>query len=133
MLEVRGLSVSYGGLRALDRVSLEVWPGEIVSIIGMNGAGKTSILNAISGILRPDEGEKGAWLGDRRDGQDRGAGRRAPRSVEALPLAGLEMAEVHGGEPRRPPELRGKPDCRLALTLALRCDQDEAGPPQRAE
>ena len=57
MLEVRGLSVSYGGLRALDRVSLEVWPGEIVSIIGMNGAGKTSILNAVSGVLPPDGGE----------------------------------------------------------------------------
>ena len=57
MLEVRRLSVSYGGLRAVDEVSLEVRPGEIVSIIGANGAGKTSILNAISGILWPDKGE----------------------------------------------------------------------------
>ena len=56
MLEVRGLKVSYGGLRAVDGVSLEVHAGEIVSIIGMNGAGKTSILNSISGILSPDEG-----------------------------------------------------------------------------
>ena len=57
ILEVRRLSVSYGGLRAVDEVSLEVRPGEIVSIIGANGAGKTSILNAISGILSPDKGE----------------------------------------------------------------------------
>ena len=57
MLEVRGLAVSYGGVRAVDGVSLEVRPGEIVSIIGMNGAGKTSILNAISGIRSPDCGE----------------------------------------------------------------------------
>ena len=57
MLEVRRLSVSYGGLRAVDEVSLGVRPGEIVSIIGANGAGKTSILNAISGILSPDKGE----------------------------------------------------------------------------
>ena len=57
MLEVRGLKVSYGGLLAVEGVSLEVRAGEIVSIIGMNGAGKTSILNAISGILSPDEGE----------------------------------------------------------------------------
>ena len=57
MLEVRRLSVSYGGLRAVDEVSLEVRPGEIVSIIGANGAGKTSILNAISGILSPEKGE----------------------------------------------------------------------------
>ena len=57
MLEVRRLAVSYGGLRAVDRVSLQVRPGEIVSIIGMNGAGKTSILNAISGILPPESGD----------------------------------------------------------------------------
>ncbi|MCY3825332.1 MAG: ATP-binding cassette domain-containing protein, partial [Nitrospinae bacterium] len=57
MLDVRRLSVSYGGIRAVDEVSLEVRPGEIVSIIGANGAGKTSILNAISGIVSPDKGE----------------------------------------------------------------------------
>ena len=51
------MAVSYGGLRAVDGVSLEVRPGEIVSIIGMNGAGKTSILNAVSGIVPPDGGE----------------------------------------------------------------------------
>ena len=57
MLEVRRLGVSYGGIRAVDAVSLEVRPGEIVSIIGANGAGKTSILNAISGIVPPEKGE----------------------------------------------------------------------------
>lgn len=57
VLEVRQLAVSYGGLRAVDGVSLEVRHGEIVSIIGLNGAGKTSILNAVSGIVSPDGGE----------------------------------------------------------------------------
>ena len=57
LLEVRRLSVSYGGLRAVDGVSLEVRQGEIVSIIGMNGAGKTSILNAVSGMVPADGGE----------------------------------------------------------------------------
>ena len=57
MLEVRRLRVSYGGVRAVDGVSLEVRTGEIVSIVGMNGAGKTSILNAISGVQPPDGGE----------------------------------------------------------------------------
>ena len=56
MLEVRDLGVSYGGLRAVDGVSLEVRPGEIVSIIGMNGAGKTSILDAIAGVVSSDGG-----------------------------------------------------------------------------
>ena len=57
MLEVHRLGVSYGGLRAVNEVSLEVRPGEIVSIIGANGAGKTSILNAVSGIVPPEKGE----------------------------------------------------------------------------
>ncbi|MCY4383794.1 MAG: ABC transporter ATP-binding protein [Nitrospinae bacterium] len=57
MLELRRLSVSYGGILAVDEASLEVRPGEIVSIIGANGAGKTSILNAISGIVSPEKGE----------------------------------------------------------------------------
>ena len=57
MLEVRDLGVSYGSLRAVDAVSLEVRAGEIVSIIGMNGAGKTSILDAIAGVVPPAGGE----------------------------------------------------------------------------
>ena len=57
MLELRDLRVSYGDLRAVDGVSLAVRRGEIVSIVGMNGAGKTSILNAIAGIRSPDGGE----------------------------------------------------------------------------
>ena len=57
MLELRRLSVSYGGILAVDEASLEVRPGEIVSIIGANGAGKTSILNAVSGIVSPEKGE----------------------------------------------------------------------------
>ena len=57
MLEVRQLTVSYGCVRAIDGISLTVQPGEIVSIVGMNGAGKTSILNAISGMVPPDSGE----------------------------------------------------------------------------
>ncbi|MEQ9814664.1 MAG: ATP-binding cassette domain-containing protein [Azospirillaceae bacterium] len=50
MLEVRGLSVSYGKHRALEDVSLGVEPGEIVVILGANGAGKSTLLRAIAGI-----------------------------------------------------------------------------------
>jgi branched-chain amino acid transport system ATP-binding protein len=55
-LVVAGLSVAYGGVLAVDRVSLEVRPGQVVALIGANGAGKSSTLNAISGVVRPRGG-----------------------------------------------------------------------------
>ncbi len=56
-LEVRNLSVSFGGNAALDGVSLRAAHGEVVGIIGPNGAGKTTLFDAISGFLRPDRGQ----------------------------------------------------------------------------
>jgi len=52
MLKISGLSVSYGGLHALEDVSLEVAEGEFVTIVGPNGAGKTTLMRAISGAVR---------------------------------------------------------------------------------
>jgi branched-chain amino acid transport system ATP-binding protein len=56
MLEVRGLSKSFGGLRAVDQASLDVRQGEIVGLIGPNGAGKTTLFAAIAGFHAPDAG-----------------------------------------------------------------------------
>jgi len=56
LLEVRGLTVHHGQLRALDRVSLRVFPGEVYAIIGANGAGKSTLLRTIAGLHRPTEG-----------------------------------------------------------------------------
>ena len=50
-LAVQDLSVRYGGVTALDGVSLSVLPGELVCVIGANGAGKSSLLNAVTGII----------------------------------------------------------------------------------
>ena len=55
-LAVAGLSVSFGGVVAVDGVSLRAEPGRITSIIGPNGAGKTSVLNLVCGYLRPEAG-----------------------------------------------------------------------------
>jgi branched-chain amino acid transport system ATP-binding protein len=57
VLEVRGVTVRFGGLTALDAVSLTVAPGEVVGVIGPNGAGKTTLLNVLCGFIRPDEGQ----------------------------------------------------------------------------
>ncbi|MGT2829843.1 ABC transporter ATP-binding protein [Streptococcus hillyeri] len=57
MLEVKNLSVSYGAIEAVKNVSFEVNEGEVVTLIGANGAGKTSILRTISGLVKPSSGE----------------------------------------------------------------------------
>ncbi len=56
LLEVRGVSKSFAGLKALQDVSLEVERGSIVGLIGPNGAGKTTLFNVIAGVINPDEG-----------------------------------------------------------------------------
>jgi branched-chain amino acid transport system ATP-binding protein len=56
MLKVENLSVHYGVIEAVKNVSFEVNEGEVVTLIGANGAGKTSILRTISGLVRPSSG-----------------------------------------------------------------------------
>ncbi|MFZ2531755.1 MAG: ABC transporter ATP-binding protein [Streptococcus suis] len=56
MLKVENLSVHYGVIEAVKNVSFEVNEGEVVTLIGANGAGKTSILRTISGLIRPSSG-----------------------------------------------------------------------------
>ena len=57
MLKVENLSVHYGMIQAVRDVSFEVNEGEVVSLIGANGAGKTTILRTISGLVRPSSGK----------------------------------------------------------------------------
>jgi ABC-type branched-subunit amino acid transport system ATPase component len=57
ILEIRGLSKSFGGLKVIQSLDVTVGAGEIVSVIGPNGAGKTTLFNMISGIYQPDVGE----------------------------------------------------------------------------
>ena len=57
ILEIKAVSSSYGNIKALKGISLKVYPGEIVSIIGANGAGKSTTLMAVCGIVPIDSGE----------------------------------------------------------------------------
>lgn len=63
-LDVRDVSMRFGGLRALHRFSFCIDQGELVGLIGPNGAGKTTAFNAVTGVYRPTEGE--IYLGGRR-------------------------------------------------------------------
>jgi branched-chain amino acid transport system ATP-binding protein len=65
LLETRGLSKTFGGLKAVQNVDLRVEANRVVSVIGPNGAGKTTFFNCLSGIYRPDSG--GSILLDGKD------------------------------------------------------------------
>src|ERR1700744_245889 len=69
MLRLEGLQVKYGPVTALHDVSIEVGEGELVTLIGSNGAGKSTTLNAISGFQKPVKGS--IWYGGTRiDGME---------------------------------------------------------------
>jgi branched-chain amino acid transport system ATP-binding protein len=57
ILEVKNLTMNFGGLRALDNVSLHLREGEIAALIGPNGAGKTTLFNCLTGIYKPTTGD----------------------------------------------------------------------------
>jgi branched-chain amino acid transport system ATP-binding protein len=95
ILELRNVSKSFGGLRAVKNVSFALNDGEILFIIGPNGAGKTTVFNLISGFMHPDEGSI-VFLG-------KDVSRRAPHDAASLgigrtfqivkPLANLTVLE----------------------------------------
>jgi ABC-type branched-subunit amino acid transport system ATPase component len=62
LLETRGMSRTFGGLKAVDNVSLALREGIVTTLVGPNGAGKTTLFNLITGHLEPDAGEV-TWLG----------------------------------------------------------------------
>jgi len=77
MIEFRAFSKSYGGIPAVQALSLSVGRGEVVALLGPNGSGKTTSLKAAAGLIRPSSGE--VWIGD-------------PPQAAAVPLARRELS-----------------------------------------
>ena len=60
LVDIRELSISFGGIKAVDRVSLDLYPGEVVGLLGHNGAGKSTLIKMLSGAYQMDSGE--IWI-----------------------------------------------------------------------
>lgn len=57
LVELRDISIAFGGVKAVDRVTVDLYPGEVVGLLGHNGAGKSTLIKCLSGAYRMDSGE----------------------------------------------------------------------------
>jgi branched-chain amino acid transport system ATP-binding protein len=124
LLEVRDLTVNYGGICALDAVDLTVGDGEVVALIGANGAGKTTLLRTISRLVEPDHGSihfAGADL--RRVGAARAVGlgiAHSPEGRRVLARQSVRDNLVLGAWTRKDGEVEADIDAAFARFPRLR-------------
>lgn len=57
LVEMRDISIAFGGIHAVDRASIDLYPGEVVALLGHNGAGKSTLIKILSGAYQAGEGE----------------------------------------------------------------------------
>ena len=123
LLKIAGLVKRFGAFRALDGLSLEIMPGEILGLVGPNGSGKTTCINVISGLYAPDGGQ--LWFGGAAIGGmpshrlvHRGINRTFQIPKPFLPLTVRENVEIAIAYGRNP---RGEVDA-LGLLASLGLD-----------
>ena len=57
LVELRDISISFGGIKAVDHVTVDLYPGEVVGLLGHNGAGKSTLIKCLSGAYKADSGQ----------------------------------------------------------------------------
>ncbi|HAV59012.1 MAG TPA: ABC transporter ATP-binding protein, partial [Planktomarina temperata] len=57
LVELKDISIAFGGIKAVDRVSVDLYPGEVVGLLGHNGAGKSTLIKCLSGAYKADSGD----------------------------------------------------------------------------
>ena len=104
-LEMRGITVSFPGVRALDDVSIRLLPGEVHALVGENGAGKSTLIKTLTGVYRADAGEirlRGEPLDVRSPAQAQAAGiSTVYQEVNLVPNLTVAENTMLGREPRR--------------------------------
>ena len=75
LVEMKDVSIAFGGVKAVDHVSIELYPGEVVGLLGHNGAGKSTLIKMLSGAYKMDSGQilingKEAKIASPRDARD---------------------------------------------------------------
>ena len=81
LVEMKEVSIAFGGVQAVDKVSIDLYPGEVVGLLGHNGAGKSTLIKMLSGAYKMDSGE--IWI----NGQK--ASITSPRDVFTITAVGF--------------------------------------------
>ena len=92
LMQATDVSIVFGGLRAVNKFSLELYKNELVGLIGPNGAGKTTVFNMLTGIYTPTEGEIHYWDEKSRLHQ---VGKKQPSVLNKI---GIARSEEHTSE-----------------------------------
>lgn len=134
LLEVRGLTKHYGGVKALQEVSFSLNPGQTLGVIGPNGSGKSTLLGLLAGSLAPTQGEL-RWQGERIDGRPNHAfahlgiarARQVPRPFRGLTvrenLLVAANAVIHDRAQREALVTSALDDCGLLARQHVRASQ----------